>query len=437
MSIWEQRRKNQESNPTDARDEYDRDLSRLIHSSAFRRLQSKTQVLGLGESDFYRTRLTHSMEVAQIGVGILWHLNKSQPNLPQGVIPSRSLMETICLAHDIGHPPFGHGGEIALNICMLDHGGFEGNGQTLRILSKLDQYMKGYGLNPTRRTLLGVLKYPSRYSATVQDDAYPKSLVTPLWANKAGNCKPPKCYFDIDQDVIDFVLEPLTNNDREAFIQPFYQKSGKHLKSKYHSIDTSIMELADDISYGVHDLEDGISLGMITRLEWEDFFAENKSMFKGFSRSYEEVTSSLFSRDSSQRKETIGALVHYFISAISVEAVKGYEFESDLLSYNAFMKSDARGLLDALQNCVVENMILNDNVQQLEFKGQKLIVELFEAFNSDPKRLLPKSTYTKYKEQDENIRVICDYVSGMTDDYAVRQFEKLFVPKKGSVFERI
>jgi dGTPase len=437
MSIWEQRREEQGSSPTDARDEYDRDLSRLIHSSAFRRLQSKTQVLGLGESDFYRTRLTHSMEVAQIGVGILWHLNKLQPELSKDILPTRSLMETICLAHDIGHPPFGHGGEIALNICMLEHGGFEGNGQTLRILSKLDQYMKGYGLNPTRRTLLGILKYPSRYSRTMKNDAYPIELKAPLWANKAGSCKPPKCYFDVDQNVIDFVLEPLSINDLDAFTKVFEQDKGKHSKPKYHSIDTSIMELADDISYGVHDLEDGISLGMITRLEWDEFFSSKKNLFDCFSKTYQEVMESIFSRDSSQRKIMIGSLVHFFISNTSIEFVKGFEFECNLLSHNAKMKRSARELLDGLQDCVVEYMIKNDNVQQLEFKGQKLIVELFEVFNSDPKRLLPKSTYAKYKEQGENIRVICDYVSGMTDDYAVRQFEKLFVPNKGSVFERI
>ena len=437
MSVWEQRREEQDSNPTDARSEYDRDLSRLIHSSAFRRLQSKTQVLGLGESDFYRTRLTHSMEVAQIGVGILWHLNKYQPELSKDILPTRSLMETICLAHDIGHPPFGHGGEVALNLCMLEHGGFEGNGQTLRVLSKLDQYMNDYGLNPTRRTLLGVLKYPSRYSKTIQNDAYPKELKLPLWINKASGCKPPKCYFDADQNVIEFVLEPLSVNDRDAFTQAFVQEKGKHLKPKYHSIDTSIMELADDISYGVHDLEDGISLGMITRIEWEEFFADKNNLFDRFSKSYAEVMESLFSRDSSQRKIMIGSLVHYFISSISIELVSGFEFECNLLSHNAVMDKDARVLLDGLQACVVEYMIRNDNVQQLEFKGQKLIVELFEAFNSDPKRLLPKSTYKKYKEENENIRVICDYVSGMTDDYAVRQFEKLFIPKKGSVFERI
>ncbi|MEA3647969.1 dGTP triphosphohydrolase, partial [Acinetobacter baumannii] len=148
-----------------------------MHSSAFRRLQSKTQVLGLGESDFYRTRLTHSMEVSQIGVGITrWLKDKYDTNEEiKSIIPSTALMSSICLAHDLGHPPFGHGGEVALNFCMRNYGGFEGNGQTLRILSTLDKYTEKNGLNPTRRLLLGVLKYPASYTNTVYEGFYGKT----------------------------------------------------------------------------------------------------------------------------------------------------------------------------------------------------------------------------------------------------------------------
>ncbi|HWW05869.1 dGTP triphosphohydrolase [Collimonas sp.] len=143
--------------------EYQRDRARIIHSSSFRRLQSKTQVLSLGESDFYRTRLTHSLEVAQIGSSIceqLKELYKANSEY-MGLIPSFSLIEAICLAHDLGHPPFGHGGEIALNSIMKDHGGFEGNGQTLRIVTRLGEYSPVHGIDLSRRTLLGLLKYPT------------------------------------------------------------------------------------------------------------------------------------------------------------------------------------------------------------------------------------------------------------------------------------
>ena len=165
------RRKYQPYRSGDVRSQFDRDEARLIHSAAFRRLQSKTQVLGLGESDFYRTRLTHSMEVAQIGRGIVQYLSKKKKfKEHKDHLPDISLITAICLAHDIGHPPFGHGGEVALNYCMRDYGGFEGNGQTLRILGKLDKYTADHGLNPTRRMLLGVLKYPASYNDLVNDD---------------------------------------------------------------------------------------------------------------------------------------------------------------------------------------------------------------------------------------------------------------------------
>ena len=179
--VWEERRKQDLQRDDDVRNEWERDYARLIHSSAFRRLQSKTQVLGLGESDFYRTRLTHSMEVAQIGAGIVRWLKESRHKDDKEIVdalPKLSLMNAICLAHDIGHPPFGHGGEVALNICMREHGGFEGNGQTLRILSRLDKYTDGYGMNPTRRLALGVLKYPVNYSNVCGDKAY-DTLVRP------------------------------------------------------------------------------------------------------------------------------------------------------------------------------------------------------------------------------------------------------------------
>jgi dGTPase len=122
----------------DHRTAYQRDKARIMHSAAFRRLQSKTQVMGVGIGDFYRTRLTHSLEAAQIGTGIAAQLSQKHPDLASLLEIDEHLIETICLAHDIGHPPFGHGGEIALHYMMHEHGGFEGNGQTFRILTKLE-----------------------------------------------------------------------------------------------------------------------------------------------------------------------------------------------------------------------------------------------------------------------------------------------------------
>ena len=162
-SVWEERRSGKSLNrKNDSRTPFERDRARVIHSAAFRRLQSKTQILGTTEGDFHRTRLTHSMEVAQISRGLLLVIERNQPEF-QEYLPSSALLETICLSHDLGHPPFGHGGEVALNSMLHKHGGFEANGQTLRQLTKLEAHTPQYGLDLTRRSLLGVIKYPVFY----------------------------------------------------------------------------------------------------------------------------------------------------------------------------------------------------------------------------------------------------------------------------------
>ena len=147
MTYWEERRDGGVTK--DGRTPYERDYARVVHSAAFRRLQAKTQVLGVGDSDFYRTRLTHSMEVSQIGEGIARRFIKDAKGDADtlAVLPDPILIRTICLAHDLGHPPFGHGGEIALNRCMIEHGGFEGNGQTLRIMTLIEPYHETLGMN--------------------------------------------------------------------------------------------------------------------------------------------------------------------------------------------------------------------------------------------------------------------------------------------------
>lgn len=276
INVWDKRRGTNSHRVEEIRSEAQHDLSRLIHSSAFRRLQSKTQVLGLGESDFYRTRLTHSMEVAQIGSGLLAKLKiKYKGKEQEQFLPDNDLMQAVCLAHDIGHPPFGHGGEVALNYCMQDYGGFEGNGQTLRILSKLDKYTVEHGLDPTRRLLLGILKYPVKYSdLVVTKDRIPATIGSPNWLFKSSDFKPPKCYLDSECDVVEFALSPFTEQDRRLFTSvEDGQTKSDHKKASYKALDTTIMDLADEISYSLHDLEDAISLGMVTREMWMEHFS--------------------------------------------------------------------------------------------------------------------------------------------------------------------
>lgn len=266
MNNWEERLDCKVT--ADGRTAYERDYARVVHSSAFRRLQAKTQVLGIGDSDFYRTRLTHSLEVSQIGEGIARRLRADPESGCEDILPEPILIRTICLAHDLGHPPFGHGGEIALNRCMLNYGGFEGNGQTLRILARIEPYHVRFGMNLTRRSLLGVIKYPAPYSAVVDDDAYetggqPKSSIF-----KAASFKPPKCYLDTEDDIVSWLGQGLADWPRVS-TELQDKQPGKHRKTKHKTLDASIMEIADDIAYGVHDLEDAIGLKLIDRDAFE------------------------------------------------------------------------------------------------------------------------------------------------------------------------
>ncbi|HHY0465101.1 TPA: anti-phage deoxyguanosine triphosphatase [Vibrio parahaemolyticus] len=452
MNSLTQRRLEQDSRPNDTRSEYERDESRLIHSAAFRRLQSKTQVLGLGENDFYRTRLTHSMEVAQIGRGIVQFLDKNGDEGLREHLPESALISSICLAHDIGHPPFGHGGEVALNYCMRAYGGFEGNGQTLRILGKLDKYTEYHGLNPTRRMLLGILKYPVTYKELVNEDSYKfeKDEHLPYWLFEANTQKPPKCYHEIDADIFEFISDGFSLEDIEKFTKTKVDHKKPHKLTLYKSLDCSIMNLADNISYSLHDLEDALSLGMITKTSWEQHFQGKESLFNDVANDneslrYKSILANLFGA-SHKRKEAIGALVNLMITSTKF-VDNGSGCEHPLLRFNIELTEQVEKLRDCIFKLVVEKVIQDENVQQLEFKGQKLVIELFQTLAKDPERFLPKATLARWKKSGEGLdgdkkvaaqmRVICDFVSGMTDDYATKFYEKLFSPRKGSIFDRL
>lgn len=426
---------------TDHRNPSERDLARLIHSAAFRRLQAKTQVLGIGEGDFHRTRLTHSMEVAQIGKGIVNNLRFRKIDLGtcvDEILPDSDLIFCIGLAHDIGHPPFGHGGEVALNYCMRQYGGFEGNGQTLRILSKLESHTQGYGLDLTRRTLLGILKYPMRYSSVCKTNTQAIASASPHnfeWIIRGHDWKPPKCFHDCDNDVVDWIMSPFEQTDRAIF-QTYIPPTGdKHGKTKFKSLDTTIMDLADDISYGVHDLEDAIALGLINKDNWCEISYEIDSW--GEFAEIGIMTNELFG-DSHKRKRAIGALVHSFIVNSKIDCsdkIKNFHLGSKVT-----LKTEARIALDTLTDFVRNKVIFIPEVQTLEFRGQHMIIKLFEAISSDPDRFLKPRYIAELKkssEKTQQMRVICDYIAGMTDEFATRLYERMFQPRQGTVFQRL
>ena len=472
--FWTQRL--YDDKPKDYRTAYERDYARVVHSASFRRLQAKTQVLGVGESDFYRTRLTHSMEVSQIGVSITKKLyrkaEESTDTERMKILPDPMLMSTICLAHDLGHPPFGHGGEVALNRCMLRYGGFEGNGQTLRIITKLERYHEKGGMNLTKRAILGVIKYPAPYSKVVNwgleglggQPAAPipeKPGVTystdlpPSTLFVADYFKPPKCYLDTEHDnpVLSWVRNGL-ESDWERLSEVFPSSDPKkHPKPKHMSLDTSIMEMADDIAYGVHDLEDAIGLKLINFESFLDWFgrtdkqSEQKRsellrpyLEQHHSGDIEAFANRLFKDGTHVRKTEISRLVGYFVDGSRLEKDVVPGFEHDIFRWKVIPRDEDEGAMRVLKGVVADLMVRSTTVQQLEFKGQKIVTELFAAFATDPKRLLDPRDFEKTVQDVGDIatpRVICDYIAGMTDDYATTRYQQLFSPRVGSVFDRL
>lgn len=419
----------------DHRSPFQRDRARILHSAAFRRLQSKTQVMGSGQSDFYRTRLTHSLEAAQIGSGISAQLRMKDPALSSALFPNEdSLIESLCLAHDIGHPPFGHGGEVALHYMMRDHGGFEGNGQTLRIVSNLEPFSECNGMNLARRTMLGLIKYPQTLEQLTAKKI--PAIPSSFRQLKASDWHPPKGIYQDDIETLDWILSPLSNHDKSLFQQITTRQNG-HSKTLYKSLDCSIMELADDIAYGIHDLEDAIVTGVVRR---EDF---DQQVIKKLQKIDDEwlqqlsdnLAEQLFSQKTYQQKEAIGGLVNYLITAITLVDLNentSLDFAEPLLRYNAKHPKTAQQTLQIFKDFVYDFVIKRTEIQHHEYRGQQIVMELFEALASDPLRLLPKNAQKRYQHALDNghnsYRVIADYVSGMTDDFATNLYQSLFVP---------
>lgn len=424
--VWQQRRSGpNQQRQGDLRTAWQRDRARVLHSAAFRRLQSKTQIMNIGENDFYRTRLTHSLEAAQIGASLIHHLAHSGNTFEQSLLPDENLMETLCLAHDIGHPPFGHGGETALNYKMLGSGGFEGNGQTLRIVGRLEAYHADYGMDLTRRSVLGLLKYPVLMPALpVPSEPHPPGGLS-QW-------KPAKAIFAADSDILDWVMAPFSDEDRSEFQQVEVLPNSPWQKSKYKSFDASMMELADDIAYGVHDLEDAIVTGTLNQTQWQSHMQPIIDTLQDpLATQMAELEAQLFSNQHHQRKNAIGALVNIFVTQVRVDDTLP-QIKEPQLRFNAALPQDQRVVLDALKSVVFECVINQPEIQQLRYRSQNKLLGLFSAFHTEPMRLLPRNTRERWHEaferegQSAADRVLCDYIAGMTDDYAERMYKSLF-----------
>lgn len=420
-SDFERRRPSSIKSIPDARDPFEKDYGRIVHSAAFRRLQAKTQVIGLDVGDIHRTRLTHSMEVAQIARGIVIHLNENHTLFQDSQSLDASLVEAAALAHDLGHPPFGHHGEYALHQCMKPYGGFEGNAQTFRIVTRLEGDKK-LGLNPTRGLLLSILKYPILINKAMADVSEPELTRYP----------PKASAYECDQEAFEWMLEPFSEEER-AFLTETTPLSNGYLKTTHKPLECSIIELADDIAYATHDLEDAINLGFLRVEE----LIELLQVFREYTKE-PVLQKSIFNlkqlesdRDGLkyQLNRVFGAIISTFIQSLVVQQ----QFHSNQalsmrISHTVTMPADLQTILRSFSQVVMERVIHSQKVQMVAFKGQRMIHQLFEAIMNNH-LLLPENDRALYKQlttDSDRARVVCDYIAGMTDSFATKMHDRLF-----------
>ena len=399
----------------DYRTPFQIDRDRLIHSSEFRRLQGKTQVFLPGENDYYRTRLTHSIEVAQIGRSITNFVTKKHSELfNDSFFIDEDLVESSCLAHDLGHPPFGHAGERTLNRLMKPYGGFEGNGQTLRLLADTF-YTVGdgrRGMKPTRAFVDAILKYKSVYS-------------------KFDN---PKNHFiyDYQQGYIDFVFDgrELPSNLRDPY-----------KLNDFKSIECQIMDWADDSAYAVNDLVDSISGGFINSSKLQKWRKLNSiNLTEPQNETLNKIEKWIIE---DKYKSKFGSEIGECIHACSIEERK--TFMDDLTNrYKYILTIDDEKFqrIEMYKKIAVDLVFRTPQLHQMEFKGNKMIQKMFDAFTENYVdeitgiELLPNFTNNLIKQEpDKNIRarIVCDYLAGMTDAFALTNYKRLFDPDYSSI----
>ena len=434
----------------DPRDSYQKDKCRVLHSFAFRRLGGKTQVYGNYNSDFHRTRLTHSLEVASVGRHIAHALKTKQiensnesdsflfhdPKEPYYL--SDDLVETLGLLHDIGHPPFGHGGEIALNFILNRYSavqvGFEGNAQSLKIAKNM---------NLSRRTLLGLLKYPIAYDKAVSPATsrhIENISLLPDQAIPIRKYMPPKCYYHDEQPLIDWILEPFNKSDISLFLSYDPPNDESDGKPRYKSFDCSIMDLADDITYCIHDLEDAIFLKLIQEKDLADFNLDQH--FKEidwnspFLQACDSFTQALFSKEN---KKILSHLINEFITHAYIK-VTHPDFLHPLFKYNVALPKPMADIIETMKTAIQKSVVYSQENQSIVYGGQMLVIRIFEALQANPAILLNEKDRKLYFDSNDpvqHLRIIADYIAGMTDEYAQHLYQRLYGLNLRSIFERL
>lgn len=398
----------------DYRTPFQVDRDRVIHSHAFRKLQSKTQVFLSGEYDFYRTRLTHSMEVAQIGRSICNYLKSRGGPLSDEFFIDGDLVEAVCLAHDLGHPPFGHSGERTLQELMGAHGGFEGNAQTLHLLTEtMYQNESGVrGMNPSRALMDGVLKYKKLYREFEV---------------------PPANHFLYDPQEVyrGFVF------GKRAIPEALHAEEDLNL---FKSVECQIMDWADDAAYSLNDIVDGVKAGFLTVERIEGWAAQEE-----IDAAKQGHLDALFSAIRNDRLENVFAMkIGRFIEATRLRERKN--FMADLTAryrYELVVGPEAEAEAAFYKKMANDIIFESPQLQQMEHKARGVLCALWEScwrnyvergprvINILPPRIgrLIEGAETS----EAKARQICDWLAGLTDGMIVRTYKRLFDPDFGSL----
>jgi len=283
--------------------------------------------------------------------------------------------------------------------------------------------------------MLGTIKYPAFYSTTARynkpiHDKVPSEASDYL---NIDHWAPPKCIYDTESDVLDWLLDPFSQADRDRFQSVTNPPKG-HRRTQYKPFDTSIMELADDIAYGVHDLEDALALGLVSQDAWMETVSDviAQMTHNPIKAGLDDYNRLLFSPFANDRKHAISKLVGYFIQNIQLAELD--DFEDPMLRLQAQMKPDAYTILLLIKDFVMQHVILRPELQMLQYKGQQVMIKLFDIFAANPDRLLPTDVKRDYDK--EGYRAIADYLCSMTDVSAGKLFHKLQSPTSGSIFDR-
>lgn len=420
----------------DDRDEYEKDYARLIQSPAFRRLQGKSQVFGAGSGDYYRTRLTHSLEVSQIAREVARRLGKSYPLLAAkehpGLMIDPEVVEVAALAHDLGHPPFGHKGEEVLNdVLTAEHGmKYEGNAQNYRILMFLEKRAgSDSGLDLTAAVLLGINKYPF----CIDEPGRLKGVFAREWEGIA------------------------------------YLRGLWGMPEGAATLEAQLMDLCDDIAYSTHDLEDGIRAGKIQMsrslfeddrlvanliqeivndqgnksMNWDlvDMTAMVKRVLSQFVQQWELIFAECGQEPSRTRREMKARWVRKFANQVGIidDPATGWKRVT-------FVREGAEDLellrtMEILKKLAWVTLIKDFRVQRLHKRSEVMIRRLWDSFKEyeTGRLIIPPDWLESYERQRDKWpweRLAADYISGMTDAYAEKVYAEFFASRSGSIYER-